>query len=244
MSDQQFGNLERTPAFRERIVTISNATDQKKNRYYDVLPHKETRVVLQPASGDTPLESDYINASHVNSHFSDGVQHTCVCTQAPVPESMQDFWHMVWQERSSLILMLTPLKDKDRVKATQYWPELGQAALVLGPFSIECKRVEQPSALFATRLFALRNEAQPDHKVEVLQLHCETWPDHGVPDVADWANMEFLFEQYRYFRTKQPHAHSTLVHCSAGIGRTGCFLAIDEFITQIEIEVYMRALMF
>jgi protein tyrosine phosphatase len=216
---------------------VSNPIEQKKNRYYDVLPHKETRVVLQPASADVPLESDYINASHVDRDFSGGIRHKCVCTQAPVPESMQDFWHMVWQERSTLILMLTPLRDKERVKATQYWPELGQAALVLGPFSIECKRVDQPGAFFSTRLFVLRNQAHPDKVREVLQLHCETWPDHGVPDVADWANMEFLFQQFRFYRSMQPQTHGTLVHCSAGIGRTGCFLAIDEFITQIEIEV-------
>ncbi|XP_068129588.1 receptor-type tyrosine-protein phosphatase kappa-like isoform X2 [Hyperolius riggenbachi] len=185
--------------------------NQAKNRYKKVVPYDESRVVLR----SNPSGSDYINASYIDGFR---MPQAYIATQGPTPDTLADFWNMVWQENSSVIVMLTGLEEQNKVKCERYWPEQSQT---YGDITVSVQKIVETGAI-TIRSFSLK-KAQSMVQVTVEQLHYLRWPDHGVPrNTSDMVQLVELMN-----RCNTPGSGPVIVHCSAGIGRTGTFLALD-----------------
>ncbi|KAM7077496.1 receptor-type tyrosine-protein phosphatase T-like [Ciconia maguari] len=195
--------------------------NQSKNRYKSIIPYDHGRVVLQPS--DTG--NGYINASYVDSYRS---PRFFIAAQGPLPETVVDFWQMVWQEKTSVIVMLTGLVEQNKTKCEQYWPEQEQ---VYGDFTVTLNNTRTTTGL-VTRIFCLQKAGCVLPRV-VEQFHYLLWPDHGVP--RNPAQLLCLVELVNK-RVLQAPAGPVLVHCSAGIGRTGTFIALDFLLKMGKAE--------
>uniref|UniRef100_A0A8C5I0A3 protein-tyrosine-phosphatase n=1 Tax=Gouania willdenowi TaxID=441366 RepID=A0A8C5I0A3_GOUWI len=196
--------------------------NRTKNRYGNIIAYDHSRVILQPIEDDP--SSDYINANYI-----DGYQRPShyIATQGPVHETVYDFWRMVWQEQSACIVMVTNLVEVGRVKCYKYWPD---DAEVYGDFKVTFVEVE-PLAEYVVRTFTLERRNFNEVR-EVKQFHFTGWPDHGVPYHATGL-LSFI---RRVKISNPPSAGPIVVHCSAGAGRTGCFIVIDIMLDMAERE--------
>ncbi|XP_054666358.1 receptor-type tyrosine-protein phosphatase kappa-like isoform X3 [Grus americana] len=195
--------------------------NQSKNRYKSIIPYDHCRVVLHPS--DTG--NSYINASYVDSYRS---PRFFIAAQGPLPGTVLDFWQMVWQEKTSVIVMLTGLVEQNKTKCEQYWPEQEQ---VYGDFTVTLNNTRTTTGL-VTRIFCLQKAGCALPRV-VEQFHYLLWPDHGVPRNA--AQLLCLMELVNKRGLETP-AGPVLVHCSAGIGRTGTFIALDFLLKMGKVE--------
>ncbi|XP_043920231.1 receptor-type tyrosine-protein phosphatase kappa isoform X15 [Protopterus annectens] len=193
-----------------------------KNRYGNIIAYDHSRVVLQPVDDDPA--SDYINANYI-----DGYQRPShyIATQGPVHETVYDFWRMTWQEQSVCIVMVTNLVEVGRVKCYKYWPDDTE---VYGDFKVTCVEVE-PLAEYVIRTFTLERRGYSEIR-EVKQFHFTGWPDHGVPYHATGL-LSFI---RRVKISNPPSAGPIVVHCSAGAGRTGCYIVIDIMLDMADRE--------
>ncbi|XP_020642239.1 tyrosine-protein phosphatase non-receptor type 3 isoform X3 [Pogona vitticeps] len=191
-----------------------------KNRYKDVLPYDTTRVILQG-------KDDYINANYVNVEIpSAGLLNKYIATQGPLPHTCIHFWQAVWDRRLSLIIMLTTLTERGRTKCHQYWPDPPDIA-EHGNFRIKCHSEDCTIAYVFREMVITNTDTEEEHTVTHLQY--VAWPDHGVPDDST-AFLEFV----TYMRPKRVENEPVLVHCSAGIGRTGVLVAMETAMCLIE----------
>ncbi|XP_054724356.1 tyrosine-protein phosphatase non-receptor type 4-like [Uloborus diversus] len=209
-----------------------------KNRYKDVLPYDDSRVVLKDDS-----DGDYINASFVHMTLPHPRKpNEYIATQGPLPQTCCDFWQMVWEQKCGIVVMVTTLKERNRVKCHQYWPDLYQTA-TYNKIQVTCFS-ETTSSTGITRDFLLNNQ-QANEERHVIQLQYINWPDHGVPeDSSDF--LEFV-QQLRDLR--RDVGGFVVVHCSAGVGRTGVLILMetamgymdaDEPIYPLELVKSMR----
>jgi len=153
-------------------------------------------------------------------------QQVYICCQAPLPNTFEDFWRMIWEQKCPVIVMLTRFVEKKIVKADMYWPETSQQyGRIFVQKRSECNRV--PSIF--TRHFIITNSKEPNIERKVVQLHYTDWPDQGVPETTE-AMTELINELDLYKRGLQD---PITVHCSAGIGRTGTFLAIHMALQMV-----------
>ncbi|XP_076872718.1 receptor-type tyrosine-protein phosphatase kappa isoform X5 [Brachyhypopomus gauderio] len=196
--------------------------NRTKNRYGNIIAYDHSRVILQPMEDDPA--SDYINANYI-----DGYQRPShyIATQGPVHETVYDFWRMIWQEQSACIVMVTNLVEVGRVKCYKYWPD---DAEVYGDFKVAFVEVE-PLAEYVVRTFTLERRGFNEVR-EVKQFHFTGWPDHGVPYHATGL-LSFI---RRVKMSNPPSAGPIVVHCSAGAGRTGCYIVIDIMLDMAERE--------
>uniref|UniRef100_A0A673A155 protein-tyrosine-phosphatase n=1 Tax=Sphaeramia orbicularis TaxID=375764 RepID=A0A673A155_9TELE len=185
-----------------------------KDRYKTILPNPETRVILKnPEEAVGP--DRYINANYIRGYR--GVPRAFIATQGPMLHTVGDFWDMVWQEKSSIIVMVTRLKENNE-KCELYWPqtvkdgdnrETGQ----FGRFILRVKDSREKDGFTVTDLdIQLCSERRP-----VRHYWFTSWPDHHIPQCTT-----------PLLRLVEEPAHGPgpiIVHCSAGIGRTGCFIA-------------------
>ncbi|KAG1702048.1 Tyrosine-protein phosphatase Lar [Nymphon striatum] len=197
--------------------------NKPKNRYANVIAYDHSRVVLQ--NNSSIPGTDYINAN-----FCDGYrkQNAYIATQGPLPETFKDFWKLVWEQRSATIVMMTKLEERSRVKCDQYWPARGSDSY--GDVTITLKDV-QDLATYCIRTFQLSKEGFKDFR-EVKQFQFTAWPDHGVPDHPT----PFLMFLRRVRAINPSEAGPMVVHCSAGVGRTGAFIVIDSMLERIRHE--------
>ncbi|XP_037758526.2 receptor-type tyrosine-protein phosphatase T isoform X2 [Chelonia mydas] len=195
--------------------------NQAKNRYKSVIPYDHCRVVLQSAN----VGADYINASYVDSYRS---PRFFIAAQGPLPGTVVDFWQMIWQEKVSAIVMLTGLVEQNKTKCEQYWPEGEQ---VCGDFTVTLSNTWTTTSL-VTRTFRLQRAGSPLPR-NMQQFHYLLWPDHGVP--SNPARLLQLVEMVNE-RVSEAPAGPVLVHCSAGIGRTGTFIALDVLLKMARAE--------
>ncbi|XP_077343049.1 receptor-type tyrosine-protein phosphatase kappa isoform X21 [Lithobates pipiens] len=196
--------------------------NRTKNRYGNIIAYDHSRVILQPVEDDP--SSDYINANYI-----DGYQRPShyIATQGPVHETVYDFWRMIWQEQSACIVMVTNLVEVGRVKCYKYWPDDTE---VYGDFKVTCVEME-PLAEYVIRTFTLERRGYNEIR-EVKQFHFTGWPDHGVPYHATGL-LSFI---RRVKLSNPPSAGPIVVHCSAGAGRTGCYIVIDIMLDMAERE--------
>ncbi|XP_015424256.1 PREDICTED: tyrosine-protein phosphatase non-receptor type 3 isoform X4 [Myotis davidii] len=191
-----------------------------KNRYKDVLPYDTSRVLLQG-------NEDYINASHVNMEIpAANLVNKYIAAQGPLPHTCAQFWQVVWDQKLSLIVMLTTLTERGRTKCHQYWPDPPDVA-EHGSFHIRCQSEDCTIAYVFREMLVTNTETGEEHTVTHLQY--VAWPDHGVPDDSS----DFL-EFVNYVRSLRVDAEPVLVHCSAGIGRTGVLVTMETAMCLIE----------
>uniref|UniRef100_A0A673JS14 Receptor-type tyrosine-protein phosphatase F n=1 Tax=Sinocyclocheilus rhinocerous TaxID=307959 RepID=A0A673JS14_9TELE len=197
--------------------------NKPKNRYANVIAYDHSRVVLTPVDGVPG--SDYINANYTDGYRK---QNAYIATQGPLPETLSDFWRMVWEQRASTIVMMTRLEEKTRVKCDQYWPVRGTETYGM----IQVTMLDAVElATYSVRTFALYKNGSSE-KREVRQFQFMAWPDHGVPEYPT-PILAFL---RRVKACNPPDAGPMVVHCSAGVGRTGCFIVIDAMLERMKHE--------
>ncbi|KAM4739996.1 protein tyrosine phosphatase receptor type Fa, partial [Anableps anableps] len=197
--------------------------NKPKNRYANVIAYDHSRVILSLVNGVPG--SNYINANYIDGYRK---QNAYIATQGPLPETISDFWRMVWEQRTSTIVMMTCLEEKSRMKCDQYWPSRGTEAY--GTIQVTILDTSE-LATYVTRIFTLYKNGSCE-KREVHQFQFLAWPDHGVPEHPTTA-LAFL---HRVRACNPPDAGPMVVQCSAGVGRTGCFIAIDAMLERMKYE--------
>uniref|UniRef100_A0A8C2ER76 Receptor-type tyrosine-protein phosphatase S n=1 Tax=Cyprinus carpio TaxID=7962 RepID=A0A8C2ER76_CYPCA len=197
--------------------------NKPKNRYANVIAYDHSRVLLSAIDGIPG--SDYINANYIDGYRK---QNAYIATQGALPETFGDFWRMIWEQRSANIVMMTKLEERSRVKCDQYWPNRGTETYGLIQVTL-LDTVEL--ATYCVRTFALYKNGSSE-KREVRQFQFTAWPDHGVPEHPT----PFLAFLRRVKSCNPPDAGPMVVHCSAGVGRTGCFIVIDAMLERIKHE--------
>ncbi|XP_043856430.1 receptor-type tyrosine-protein phosphatase F isoform X21 [Dromiciops gliroides] len=197
--------------------------NKPKNRYANVIAYDHSRVIL--TSIDGVPGSDYINANYIDGYRK---QNAYIATQGPLPETLGDFWRMVWEQRTATIVMMTRLEEKSRVKCDQYWPSRGTETYGFVQVTL-LDTVEL--ATYTVRTFALYKTGSSE-KRELRQFQFLAWPDHGVPEYPT-PTLAFL----RRVKACNPlDAGPMVVHCSAGVGRTGCFIVTDAMLERMKHE--------
>ncbi|XP_041085320.1 receptor-type tyrosine-protein phosphatase S-like isoform X12 [Polyodon spathula] len=197
--------------------------NKPKNRYANVIAYDHSRVILSPIEGITG--SDYINSNYIDGYRK---QNAYIATQGPLPETFGDFWRMLWEQRAATVVMMTKLEEKSRIKCDQYWPGRGTETYGMTQVTL-LDTIEL--ATFCVRTFSLHKNGSSE-KREVRQFQFTAWPDHGVPEYPT----PFLAFLRRVKTCNPPDAGPIIVHCSAGVGRTGCFIVIDAMLERIKHE--------
>ncbi|XP_074490158.1 phosphatidylinositol phosphatase PTPRQ [Sebastes fasciatus] len=210
-----------TAQSKTNALTLEN---KPKNRYNNVLPYDSSRVKLSIIHG-SPYD-DYINANYMPGYNS---RKEYIAAQGPLPTTVNEFWRMIWEKNVQTLVMLTRCNEQGRVKCEQYWD--------YGTKYYENITVTATSEIpledWTIRDFVIKNVKTAETRA-VRHFHFTAWPDHGVPQTTE------LLISFRHLvreHMDQYSRHSpTVVHCSAGVGRTGTFIAIDRLIFQIERE--------
>ncbi|XP_036844681.1 receptor-type tyrosine-protein phosphatase epsilon isoform X6 [Oncorhynchus mykiss] len=200
--------------------------NREKNRYPNILPYDHSRVVLTQLDGN--LCSDYINASYIHGYTDNN---KFIAAQGPKQDTVADFWRMIWEQKTATIVMLTNLKERKEDKCYQYWPD--QGCWTYGNVRVA---VEDVTVLvdYTIRKFYIQYQASDGTKPSrlVTQLHFTSWPDFGVP-FSPIGMLKFL---KKVKTVNSSFAGPIVVHCSAGVGRTGTFIVIDGVIDMMHQE--------
>ncbi|XP_029308746.1 LOW QUALITY PROTEIN: receptor-type tyrosine-protein phosphatase S-like [Cottoperca gobio] len=197
--------------------------NKPKNRYANVIAYDHTRVILAPIEGIQG--SDYINANYIDGYRK---QNAYIATQGPLAETFGDFWRKVWEQRAASVVMMTRLEEKSRIKCDQYWPSRGTETYGM----IQVTLLDTMElATFCVRTLSLHKSGSSERR-EVRQFQFTSWPDHGVPEYPT----PFLNFLRRVKACNPPDAGPIIAHCSAGVGRTGCFIVIDAMLERIRHE--------
>ncbi|XP_016338043.1 receptor-type tyrosine-protein phosphatase T-like isoform X2 [Sinocyclocheilus anshuiensis] len=202
--------------------TAKKDENRNKNRYGNIIAYDHTRVRLQLLEGDP--HSDYINANYIDGYHR---PRHYIATQGPMQETLRDFWRMIWQENSASIVMVTNLVEVGRVKCVRYWPDETE---LYGDIKVTLTETE-PLAEYVIRTFTVQKKGHHEIR-EIRQFHFTSWPDHGVPCYA--TGLLGFIRQVKFLNA--PDAGPIAVHCSAGAGRTGCFIAVDIMLDMAESE--------
>ncbi|XP_071945732.1 tyrosine-protein phosphatase non-receptor type 11-like [Antedon mediterranea] len=240
--EEEFENLQQMDSKYLLPRKVGAMPDNKaKNRYKNILPFDHTRVLL------TDSESgDYINANYIDMSKAQAIQQQdglidkldshwdnmkkYVATQGCLKDTVVDFWRMIWQENSRIIVMTTKEVERGKNKCVKYWPDRGNTR-TWNKISVTSD-LEHPMADYVLRNFSVQHSDFPDEIRETYHFHFKSWPDHGVPQEPSRV-LNFLHD-YNNKQESIPDAGPIVVHCSAGIGRTGTFIMIDIVLNLIK----------
>ena len=237
---------------------------RKLNRYVNIYPYDFNRIKLQTAIlGSDYINGSHITFSQSDDdlcptkrifdggnvkpfNFSKFCNISFLAAQGPLPSSSAHFWQAVYENDVDIIVMLTKLKEGSSgpgpgaTKCTQYWPEVSEKSITVGNFEITILEETEPRPEITKRTFSVKGGETTNFNVEkrVTQLHYVGWPDYGVPEEDD--HLINLVKQVRYIiqsdknKISKREKFMVLAHCSAGVGRTGTFIAMYQLMDQIE----------
>ncbi|XP_051549220.1 receptor-type tyrosine-protein phosphatase C-like isoform X8 [Myxocyprinus asiaticus] len=205
------------------IKEAKKTENQYKNRYVDILPYDYNRVTLSTGS-----EGDYINASFIEGYKE---PKKYIAAQGPKDETIDDFWRMIWEQKSSIIVMVTRCEEGNKSKCAQYWPSLDSETEIFEDFVVKI-RSEDHCPDYIIRHLVLTNKREKATEREVNHIQFISWPDHGVP--GDPSLLLKLRRRVNSF--KNFFSGPIVIHCSAGVGRTGTYIGIDAMIESLEAE--------
>ncbi|XP_076009097.1 receptor-type tyrosine-protein phosphatase C isoform X2 [Genypterus blacodes] len=211
---------------RYSVKEAKKACNAPKNRYVDILPYDHNRVQLTTGNGEAGC--DYINAS-----FIDGYKESkkYIAAQGPKEETVSDFWRMIWEQQSSIIVMVTRCEEGNRVKCAQYWPSPDRETEIYEEFVVKLN-TEDHCPDYIIRHLSLANKREKNSEREVTHIQFMSWPDHGVP-----GDSHLLLKLRRRVNAfKNFFSGPIVVHCSAGVGRTGTYISIDAMMEGLEAE--------
>uniref|UniRef100_A0A8D0ZLI5 Tyrosine-protein phosphatase non-receptor type n=1 Tax=Sus scrofa TaxID=9823 RepID=A0A8D0ZLI5_PIG len=207
----------------------------ERNRFQDVLPYDDARVELVPTKENN---TGYINASHIKVSVS-GIEWDYIATQGPLQNTCQDFWQMVWEQGIAIIAMVTAEEEGGREKSFRYWPRLGSRhnTVTYGRFKITT-RFRTDSGCYATTGLKMKHLLTGQERT-VWHLQYTDWPEHGCPE-----DLKGFLSYLEEIQSVRRHTNSTsepkspnpplLVHCSAGVGRTGVVILSEIMIACLE----------
>ncbi|XP_048473645.1 receptor-type tyrosine-protein phosphatase H-like isoform X2 [Rhincodon typus] len=196
-----------------------------KNRYTNVLPYDASRVKLTAQPGNNT--SDYINASYMPGYRSDK---EFIAAQGPLSSTLEDFWQMIWEQKTGVIVMLTNCMEGGRVKCERYWP-LDYTPCTYGNIAVTVSS-ETILSDWTIRDFSIKQTGSSEIR-SVSHFHFTAWPDHGVPKTTEEL---IAFHKVLRDHLNRKNQGFPIVHCSAGVGRTGTLIALDYLLQQMEQE--------
>uniref|UniRef100_A0A8L0DSG0 Receptor-type tyrosine-protein phosphatase C n=1 Tax=Oncorhynchus mykiss TaxID=8022 RepID=A0A8L0DSG0_ONCMY len=222
---QEFQSIPRIFS-RNTVREAKKSCNQPKNRYVDILPYDYNRVQLTSGNGETGC--DYINASFIDG-FKESKKY--IAAQGPKEETVGDFWRMVWEQQSSIIVMVTRCEESNRNKCAQYWPSPEREVEIFEGFVVKLNR-EEHCPDYIIRHLSLTNKREKSAEREVTHIQFTSWPDHGVPGEPHL----LLKLRRRVNAFKNLFSGPIVIHCSAGVGRTGTYMGIDAMMEGLEAE--------
>ncbi|KAG8183435.1 hypothetical protein JTE90_023191 [Oedothorax gibbosus] len=208
--------------------------NRSKNRWLNIFPYDHSRVKLLPL-GDDPA-SDFINANYIPGYSS--LREYIAC-QGPLPGTVDDMWRMVWEQGTTMIVMLTQCVERGKTKCERYWPAVPGEAAFYGDVQVKTLSESMLSS-YVIRVFHLQLGSQTRM---VKQMHFTHWPDFGCPESPG--------DLINFIRAVRDHLARIrpgpiIVHCSAGVGRTGTFITVDQLSQQIRhsdvIDIYSNVM--
>ena len=214
-----------------------------KNRYTDVLCYDHSRVILNAETNESG--SDYINANYVDGYKQ---PKAFIFSQGPLPRTFVDYWQLVWEQQVMVIVMTTKTIERHRTKCGQYWPEDVGESLIIGEnkFIVTSTQVENNEDFIVT--FLELNNVETEEIRQIAHFQFVSWPDYGVPESAmsmltflqrvREKQVQLLAESVGQGTLNWAQGHELgppmVIHCSAGIGRTGTFATLDISIRKFE----------
>ncbi|XP_060088332.1 receptor-type tyrosine-protein phosphatase C [Heteronotia binoei] len=200
--------------------------NQNKNRYVDILPYDYNRVELSPVISDPG--SDYINASHIDG-FKEPRKY--IAAQGPKDETMDDFWRMIWEQKATVIVMVTRCEEGNRNKCAKYWPSMEEETASYGDIIVKISNCKVCPDYNIQKLHITHRREKTAAR-DVTHIQFTSWPDHGVPD-----DPHLLLKLRRRVNVLSNFFSGPIVvHCSAGVGRTGTYIGIDAMLEGLETE--------
>ena len=212
-----------------------SSSNTRKNRYPDIVAYDHTRVKLSKKFNKG--SNDYLNANYVGLLPGKKQHVTHIAAQGPLPDTIHHFWQMVWEQDASIIVMVTTLQERGKIKCEQYWPTSGSKTY--SDFTVTLE-LEEDTGAFVHRTLLLdlsvsgprRGGVQQQLPRRIHQFAFLKWPDHGVPKTP-FALMKF---HAAVAEASPPDGKPVVVHCSAGVGRTGTFIFLDRLMKSVEVS--------
>ncbi|XP_008266917.3 receptor-type tyrosine-protein phosphatase C isoform X2 [Oryctolagus cuniculus] len=200
--------------------------NQNKNRYVDILPYDYNRVELSEINGDAG--SSYINASYIDG-FKEPRKY--IAAQGPRDETVDDFWRMIWEQKATVIVMVTRCEEGNRNKCAEYWPSMEEGTRAFGDVIVKINEHKRCPDYIIQKLSITNKKEKATGRV-VTHIQFTSWPDHGVPD-----DPHLLLKLRRRVNAfSNFFSGPIVVHCSAGVGRTGTYIGIDAMLEGLEAE--------
>ncbi|KAM7106487.1 receptor-type tyrosine-protein phosphatase C isoform 2-T3 [Ciconia maguari] len=208
------------------IKEAKKSHNQNKNRYIDILPYDHNRVELSEIPGDPG--SDYINASYIDG-FKEPRKY--IAAQGPKDETTDDFWRMIWEQKATIIVMVTRCEEGKRNKCAQYWPSMEHGSATYGDIIVKISESKTCPDYVIQKLH-ITNGRERTAGRDVTHIQFTSWPDHGVPEDPHL----LLKLRRRVNALSNFFSGPIVVHCSAGVGRTGTYIGIDAMLEGLDAE--------